>query len=275
MFTFTGDICCSFFVIHRRYSTNTSIVSWLLTLCVGSINFHGVHCNCIRIYTNAGFCLVRRRVNNMTLYTHKLLITRLVPDKGPLNGGCVHVFLCRFNSHFSRQTRSASSSFGPSPLPVLDENVWESVELVNFVCQLLFLSPSRLWTMPMSPHGHCVTTESMQLYTHTHPFNGPFPGLPGWAGTRKVKPIWILLEQETVSGSGISWTICKSAPRCRQITTPAPHHSVFLQTGCPSCRPTNSVQALKAKKHAVYSYSIHLYCYAVPPIPWAARGIVF
>jgi len=26
--------------------------------------------------------------------------------------------------------------------------------------------------------------------------------------TRKVKPIWILLKQETVSGSGISWTIC-------------------------------------------------------------------
>ena len=42
-----------------------------------------------------------------------------------------------------------------------------------------------------------------------------------------VKPIWILLKQETVSGSGISWAICKSAPRCRQITTPAPHHSVF------------------------------------------------
>jgi len=33
----------------------------------------------------------------------------------------------------------------------------------------------------------------------------------------------------------------------RQITTPAPHHSVFLQAGCPSCRPTNSVKALKAQ----------------------------
>ena len=32
----------------------------------------------------------------------------------------------------------------------------------------------------------------------------------------------------------------KSAPRSRQITTPAPHHSVF------SCRPTNSMKALKA-----------------------------
>ena len=50
-------------------------------------------------------------------------------------------------------------------------------------------------------------------------------GLPRWAGTRKVKSIWILLEQETVSASGISWAICKSAPRSRQITTPATHHS--------------------------------------------------
>jgi len=82
--------------------------------------------------------------------------------------------------------------------------------------------------------------------THTHPFNGPFPELPNWAGTRKVKPIWILLKQETVSGRGISWAICKSAPCSRQITMPTPHHSVFLQAGCPSCRPTNSVKALKA-----------------------------
>ena len=66
-----------------------------------------------------------------------------------------------------------------------------------------------------------------QIHTHTHPFNGPFPGLPRWASTRKVKPIWILLKQETVSDSGISWAICQSAPCSRQITTPAPHHSVF------------------------------------------------
>ena len=37
------------------------------------------------------------------------------------------------------------------------------------------------------------------------------PGLPRSASTRKVKPIWILLKQDTVSGSGISWAIWKSA----------------------------------------------------------------
>ena len=35
------------------------------------------------------------------------------------------------------------------------------------------------------------------------------------------------LEQEIVSGSGISLAICKSAPRPRWITMLAPHHSVF------------------------------------------------
>ena len=67
------------------------------------------------------------------------------------------------------------------------------------------------------------------------------PGLPGSAGTRKVKPIWILLKQETVSGSGISWAICKSASHSRQRTTPAPHHSVFYRPDAlPAAQPTAS-----------------------------------
>ena len=93
----------------------------------------------------------------------------------------------------------------------------------------------------------CWRLNRESTYIHTYTRLTPlFPGLPRWADTRKVKPVWILLKQETVSGCGISWAICKYAARSRQITTPAPHHSVFLQAGCPSCRPTNSVKALKA-----------------------------
>ena len=92
-------------------------------------------------------------------------------------------------------------------------------------------------------------------HTYTHPFNGPFLGLPRWSSTRKVKPIWILLKQETVGGSGISWAISKSAPRSRETTTPAPNHYCFLQVGwngCPSCHSTNSVKALKALAYKTY-----------------------
>ena len=83
------------------------------------------------------------------------------------------------------------------------------------------------WTRPIA---------LLYRLTHTHTrLTDFFPGLPGW----------ILLKQETVSGSGISWTICKSASRSRQ---PCQHPTTqsYLQAGCPSCRPTNSVKALKA-----------------------------
>jgi len=92
-----------------------------------------------------------------------------------------------------------------------------------------------------------------------HLCNGHFPGLPGWAGTRKVKPVWISLKQETASGRSISWAICKSASRCRQITMPVPHHSSILQAGCPSCRPANSVKALKAKFYSNFTVDMRNY----------------
>ena len=79
---------------------------------------------------------------------------------------------------------------------------------------------------------------SLWLHTHTR-LTTLCPGLPGWAGTRKEKPVWILLKQETVSGSGISWAICKSAPRSRQITTPAPPPPLSFFTGRMPFLPPN------------------------------------
>ena len=56
-------------------------------------------------------------------------------------------------------------------------------------------------------------------HTHTHArLTALSLGLPGSACIKKVKPTWILLEQQTVSGSGISWAICKPIPCSRQIT---------------------------------------------------------
>ena len=89
---------------------------------------------------------------------------------------------------------------------------------------------------------HTLKLQKKRARAHTHTrLTALFPGLPRWAGTRKVKPIWILVKQGTVSGSGISWAICKSAPCSRQTTIPAPHHSEFYRPDAlPAAQPTAS-----------------------------------
>jgi len=87
----------------------------------------------------------------------------------------------------------------------------------------------------------CFRRPPLLFKDYTPGLTAPFPELPGWAGTRKVKPNRILLDQEIVSGSGVSRAICNSAPRSRQITTPAPHHSVFYTPDAlPAAQPTAS-----------------------------------
>jgi len=95
----------------------------------------------------------------------------------------------------------------------------------------------------MAANIHLTRISSMQNtdpHRHTH-LTALCLGLPGWADTRKVKPIWILLKQETGSGSGISLAVCKSAHHSRQITMPVPHHSVFYRPDAlPATQPTAS-----------------------------------
>ena len=103
------------------------------------------------------------------------------------------------------------------------------------------------WYRVPAYQGCCVKSD-----THTHTrLAALFPGLPGWAGTTKAKPIWILLKQETVSGSGISWNICKSAPRSRQMTMPAPHHWVFFTGLMPFLPPNQQRQSTEGIKHHI------------------------
>jgi len=93
-----------------------------------------------------------------------------------------------------------------------------------------------------STHTHACT------HTHTRIFNGPLFGTTHMSQYQKAKTNLDFMEQETMSGSGISCrAICKSAPRIRQIDNHASTSPLrFLQARCPSCRPTNSVYALKA-----------------------------
>ena len=63
-----------------------------------------------------------------------------------------------------------------------------------------------------------------------------------------------------MSGSGINWAICKPAPRSRQITTPAPHHSVFYRPDAlTAAQPTASEHChkLKEQRYNVYASAVH------------------
>jgi len=58
----------------------------------------------------------------------------------------------------------------------------------------------------------------------------------------------VFIETKDDGGGGDNWAYklwkapVKSSP-------PTNQHPVFLQAGCPSCRPTDSVKALKGKYH--------------------------
>jgi len=62
-----------------------------------------------------------------------------------------------------------------------------------------------------------------------HPFNSPFFGSTRVSRNQKGKTNLDLLEQEIASVDGISWAICKSAHRSRQITMPTSQHSLFVR----------------------------------------------
>jgi len=69
-----------------------------------------------------------------------------------------------------------------------------------------------------------------------------FPGQPEQTGTRKVKAIWILMKQEMI---GRQWHQLDHmqiiAPHFRQMTMPAPHHSIFYRPDAlPDAEPTVS-----------------------------------
>ena len=120
-----------------------------------------------------------------------------------------------------------------------------------------------VWAQAISTNSssHIVVEQSDDIdrnevthtHTHTHtPILSLYWILSGTAQvsqhqkgkTSNVKSIWMYWSKR-VSGSGISWAICKSARWPRQITTPAPI-THFLQAGYPSCCRTNSVKALKS-----------------------------
>ena len=85
------------------------------------------------------------------------------------------------------------------------------------------------------------------IHTHTHPFNGPLSRTTQVSRYQKGKTN---LDFTEARDSEWQWhqlghmQVCTSLQTDNHASTPP---LSFLQTGCPSCRPTNSVKALKAQ----------------------------
>ena len=56
----------------------------------------------------------------------------------------------------------------------------------------------------------------------------------------------VFIEANDDGGGGDNWSY-KSCKAPDKSSPPTNQHPVYLQAGCPSCRPTNSVEALKGK----------------------------
>jgi len=84
-------------------------------------------------------------------------------------------------------------------------------------------------------------------HTHTHPFDDPLSGTTRVSRYQKGKTN---LDFTEATDSEWHWhqlghmQVCTSLQTDNHSSTP---QLSFLQAGCPSCRPTNSVKALKAR----------------------------
>ena len=103
-------------------------------------------------------------------------------------------------------------------------------------------------------------------HTHTHPFNGPFSRTTQMSRYQKGKTN---LDFTEARDSEWQWHQLEHMQVCTSLQTD--NHSntpplSFLQAGCPSCRPTNSVKALKAYNNPITTaLKLHKFftcCYA-------------
>ena len=82
--------------------------------------------------------------------------------------------------------------------------------------------------------------------TRTHRFNGPFPGLPGVSQYQKGKTNLDFCEARDSEWQWhqLGHVQVRTSLQTDNYASTTPLS--FLQAGCPSCRPNNSIKTLKA-----------------------------
>jgi len=118
-----------------------------------------------------------------------------------------------------------------------------------FVCccimELTLLSSTVCWASICT-----ITIHRVNTHTHTHPFNGPFSRTTRVNRYQKGKTNLDFTESRD---SEWQWRQLGHMQVCILLQTDnhasTPPLKFFLQAGCHSCRPTNSVKALKALQY--------------------------
>ena len=119
-------------------------------------------------------------------------------------------------------------------------------ESATFLSNIALNSPCYTQFMYSDNLTLYLRNEFCYIHTHTHPFNGPFSGTTQVSRYQKGKTN---LDFTEARDSEWQWhqlghmQVCISFQTDNHASTPP---LKFLQAGCPSCRPTNSVKALKA-----------------------------
>jgi len=109
----------------------------------------------------------------------------------------------------------------------------------------------------LSSNQHLKALERLNApvtHTHTHPFNGPLSGTTQVSRYQKGKTN---LDFTEARDSEWQWHQLGHMQICTSLQTDN-HASTtplsFLQAGCPSCRPANSVKALKVNNAPVNAF---------------------
>jgi len=100
---------------------------------------------------------------------------------------------------------------------------------------------------PSAVQSICWNLQKIRADTYIHTLNGPLSRTTWVSRYQKGKTN---LDFTGARDSEWQWHQLGNMQVCISLQTDnhaSTHYSVFLQAGCPSCRPTNNVRALKAK----------------------------
>ena len=117
-------------------------------------------------------------------------------------------------------------------------------------------TPREVYPLRLFSRGCTYQSHGQHTHTHTHPFNGPLSRTTRVSRYQKCKTN---LDFTEARNSEWHWhqlghmQVCTSLQTDNHASTPP---LVFLQAGCPSGRPTNSVKVLKAHGQQLYQNQI-------------------